>query len=92
VVLNKTEAEMLGGLCADILNHELLYDVINNIPSGPQRGAVVNMVRKTVDPTVVAAVGVAWNSSVAPCDSLKDTLKSTGFFLLRPLRSRSYPH
>jgi hypothetical protein len=83
--LNGTEAEMLGGLCADILNRELVYDVINNIPAGPQRGAVVNMVRKTVDTTVVAAVGAAWNSSMTACESLKDTLKSSASALIRPI-------
>jgi len=83
--LNGTEAEMLGGLCADILNRELIYDVINNIPAGPQRGAVVNVVRKTVDTTVVAAVGAAWNSSVSACEALRDTLKASASALLRPI-------
>mmetsp|Transcript_17722 Transcript_17722/g.26221 ORF Transcript_17722/g.26221 Transcript_17722/m.26221 type:complete len:555 (-) Transcript_17722:206-1870(-) len=80
-----TEAEMLGGLCSDILNRELIDDVIYNIPAGPQRNAVAGMVRKTVDTTVVAAVSAAWNSSVAACESLQDTLKSTASSLLTPL-------
>mmetsp|Transcript_4539 Transcript_4539/g.9262 ORF Transcript_4539/g.9262 Transcript_4539/m.9262 type:complete len:554 (-) Transcript_4539:255-1916(-) len=80
-----TEAESLGGVVSDILNRELINDVIYEIPAGPQRNAVANMVRKTVDTTVIAAVGAAWNSSVAACESLKDTLKSSASAMLTPI-------
>lgn len=80
-----TEAEMLGGLTTDILNRELLRQVIDDIPAGPTRNATVNVLRKTVDATVIAAVSAAWNSSVQACESLKGTLESTVSSVLTPI-------
>jgi hypothetical protein len=80
-----TEAETLGGLCSDILNREVINDIIYNIPAGPQRNFTVSMLRKTVDASVVAAVGAAWNASVQACEALRGTLESTVKGLLNPI-------
>jgi len=83
--INYTEAEQLGELVSNILYRELISDVIYNIPAGPARGSIVNMVQKSVDTTVMAAVGAAWNSGVQACTSLRSTLEGAAKSLLTPL-------
>lgn len=80
-----TEAETLGGLCSDILNRELINDVLNDIPAGPQRNTAVSIVRKTVDTAVIAAVSACWNSVVGLCEGLRQTLETSVKNLLTPL-------
>lgn len=80
-----TESEQLGELCSSILNRELITGVIDNIPAGPQRHVLCNLVRKTVDTTVIAAVGAAWKSSVEACKGLQSTLETTVRQLLAPI-------
>jgi len=80
-----SEAEQLGELVSSILYRELISGVIDGIPAGPQRGAVVNMVRKSVDTTCMAAVGAAWNGSVQACNGLKTSLESAVRSLITPV-------
>jgi hypothetical protein len=80
-----TEAETLGGLTCDILDRELINDVIRDIPAGPARNTICDVVHKTVDTAVVAAVSACWNSVVGLCDGLRETLEMSIKGLLTPL-------
>lgn len=80
-----TEAESLGFFCSEVLDRELINQVIYDIPSGPARGAIVRLVRSTVNTNVVAAVGAAWNAGVAACQGLRGTLESAVKSLLDPI-------
>lgn len=80
-----TEAETLGGLTCDILDRELINDVIRDIPAGSMRNTTCDIVHKTVDTAVVAAVSACWNSVIGLCDGLRETLETSIKGLLTPL-------
>jgi len=80
-----TEAESLGFFCSEVLDRELINQVIYDIPAGPARNSIVNLVRSTVNTNVVAAVSAAWNAGVAACQGLRGTLESAVKSLLDPI-------
>lgn len=71
--------------CTVIMYRELIQEVLDNIPEDFTKKHTVAFVRKTVDTTVMAAVNAAWKSSLAACDSVKETIKSSASALLTPL-------
>jgi hypothetical protein len=80
-----TEAEQLGLLVSEILDRELLSEVYNNIPSSPTKTAVVSMLRKSVDTTVMASVGAAWAAGMSACESMKSALEGAVKQALAPI-------
>jgi hypothetical protein len=80
-----TESEQLGLLVSEILDRELLSEVYNNIPSSPTKSAVVSMLKKSVDTTVMASVGAAWAAGMAACESMKSALEGAVKQALAPI-------
>jgi len=80
-----TEAEQLGLLVSEILDRELLSEVYNNIPTSPTKSAVVSMLRKSVDTTVLASVGAAWSAGMSACESMKSALEGAVKQALAPI-------
>lgn len=80
-----SEGEQLGALCSEIVMREVVRAALDEVPEGPAKSTTVNMIRKNVDVTVIAAVNAAWNAAVASCISLRDTIEDNVKNLLNPL-------
>jgi len=72
-------------LVSGILDRELLSEVYTNIPTSPTKSAVVSMLRKSVDTTVMASVGAAWGAGLAACESMKSALEGAVKQALAPI-------
>jgi len=79
------EGEQLGALCSEIVMREVVRPALDEVPEGPGKSTVVNMVRKNVDIAVIAAVLAAWNAAVAACLGLRDSLEKAVRAALSPI-------
>jgi hypothetical protein len=80
-----TEVECLGQFVTDILERELLNEVYNGIAPGPTKGAMILMLKKSVDTTVGASVEAAWHAGNSACLSMRGALESSVKAALGPI-------
>ena len=79
------EGEQLGALCSEIVMREVVRAALDEVPEGPTKSTVVNMVRKNVDIAVISAVSAAWTGAVSSCEAMRETLEDSVRKLLAPL-------